>query len=84
MKHLLYFAILHSKHIPVKLDYTFLLTFLNRGEEMGRVVCFLILSPDSADDQHTTENSAFDQCRRLNDSSFYFLVLKMLNESLNE
>ena len=44
MKHLPYFAVVHSKHIPVKLDYTFLLTFLNRGEEMGRVVFFLILS----------------------------------------
>ena len=69
----------------MKLGYTFLLTFLNRGEEMGRVVLFSFpVSPDSADDQHITENSAFDQCRGLGDSSFYFLVLKMLNESLNE
>lgn len=81
-----YFAVLHTKPIPMKLDYTFLLMFLcwrlGSGQKLS---IFLSLVPFAGTDyqEHSTEYSAFVQWNGHNESSFSFLVPKVLNEFLD-
>lgn len=74
------------KLFPVKLDYTFLLTFLcwSLGDREGLSVFLSLVSLDSAGDQeHSTKYSAFVQCNGHIESSFCFLVPAVLNEFLD-